>query len=169
MTASARIPKGEVVPKIVPNFLFEYQSQEAVEFYVSVFPNSKITNISYFNEAGPLPAGTVLTVEFLLDGQEFLAINSGAAFEFNESISFSVSCASQEEVDHYWDLLCTGGEESQCGWLKDRFGVSWQVVPAELGKYLGDPDPVRAQKAMKAMLGMHKLDLALFQAAVDAT
>jgi predicted 3-demethylubiquinone-9 3-methyltransferase (glyoxalase superfamily) len=157
-----------MVPKIIPNFLFDHQSQEAAEFYVSVFPNSKITGISYFGEGAPLPAGTVLTVQFVLDGQEFVAINSGTAFDFNESISFSVSCSSQDEVDHYWDLLLADGEEGHCGWLKDRFGVSWQIVPTELGKYLGDPDPARAEKAMKAMLDMRKLDLALFQAAVDA-
>jgi len=155
------------VPRITPCFLFDTQAHEAAEFYVSVFANSKVTNVGYFNDAGPLPAGTVLAVDFVLDGQDYTAINSGASFEFNESLSFRVNCADQEEVDHYWDLLCAGGEESQCGWLRDRFGVSWQIVPADLGKYLGDPDPVRAQRAMTAMLGMRKLDLAQFQAAVD--
>jgi predicted 3-demethylubiquinone-9 3-methyltransferase (glyoxalase superfamily) len=157
------------MPSITPSFLFENESLVAAEFYVSVFPNSKVNNVSYYNEAGPLPAGTVMAVEFALDGQDYTAINFGEKMAFNESISFRVNCATQEEVDRYWERLSAGGSEGQCGWLTDRFGMSWQIVPTDLGKYLGDPDPERAQRAMKAMLGMHKLDLALFQAAVDAT
>lgn len=156
------------MPPITPNFLFALEALEAAEFYVSVFPNSAITDVNHYGDAGPLPAGTVLAVNFVLDGQDFTAINSGQAFPFSESLSFRVSCASQAEVDHYWDLLTHGGEEGQCGWLTDRFGVSWQVTPVEMGRYLGDPDPERARRAMTAMLGMTKLDLALFQAAVDA-
>jgi len=156
------------LPRVVPSFLFNTESREAAEFYVSVFPNSMVTSVSHYGEAGPMPSGMVLAVDFVLDGQDYTAINSGASFEFNESLSFRVNCASQEEVDHYWDHLSTGGEEGQCGWLKDRFGVSWQIVPTEMGRYLGDPDPERAQRAMKAMLGMRKLDLTLFQAAVEA-
>jgi predicted 3-demethylubiquinone-9 3-methyltransferase (glyoxalase superfamily) len=157
------------VPKITPSFLFTMESRAAAEFYVSIFPNSHITNISYYNEAGPMPAGAVLSAEFQLDGQHFTAINSGVGFEFNESISFRINCDSQDEVDYYWQRLGEGGEESQCGWLSDRFGVRWQIVPVEMHRYLGDPDPERAARAMTAMLQMRKLDLAVFQAAVDQT
>lgn len=155
------------MPHITPNFLFATESEAAAELYVSIFPNSMITNVRYYNDAGPMPAGTVLAVDFQLDGQDFTAINSGVTFEFNESISFRIDCVSQDDVDYYWERLSDGGEESQCGWLSDRFGVSWQVVPVELDRYLSDPDPVRAQRAMTAMLQMHKLDLAVFKAAVE--
>lgn len=155
------------MPQIVPNFLFNDESADAVALYVSIFPNSRIESTSYYGEGAPLPAGTALAINFVLDGQEFTAINSGATFEFNESLSFRVNCESQDEVDRYWANLSAGGAEGQCGWLKDRFGVSWQIVPTEMGKYLGDPDPQRAQRAMKAMLGMHKLDLAAFERAVN--
>ena len=152
--------------RITTSFLFKSESYEAAEFYVSVFPNSEICDVGYYNEAGPMPTGTVLAVDFVLDGQEYTAVNFGDDVTFSEAISLRVNCATQDEVDHYWELLSDGGQEGQCGWLKDRFGVSWQIVPTELGKYLGDPDPARAQRAMKAMLTMHKLDLALLQAAV---
>ena len=152
--------------RITTSFLFKYESYEAAEFYVSVFPNSEICDVGYYNEAGSMPAGTVLAVDFVLDGQEYTAVNFGNAVSFTEAISLRVNCATQDEVDRYWELLGAGGQEGQCGWLTDRFGVSWQIVPSDLGKYLGDPDPVKAQRAMKAMLGMHKLDLALLQAAV---
>jgi predicted 3-demethylubiquinone-9 3-methyltransferase (glyoxalase superfamily) len=155
------------MPKITPSFLFATESLAAAEFYVSTFPNSSITNVSYYNEAGPMPAGTVLLVEFQLDGQEYTAINSGAAFEFNESISFQINCASQDDVDYYWQRLVDGGEESQCGWLSDRFGVHWQIVPIEMIRFLSDPDPQRAERAMAAMLQMRKLDLATLKAAAD--
>ena len=126
------------MPKITPNLWFDHQGQEAAEFYVSVFPNSEITDITYYGEAGPGPAGTVLTVEFVLDGQPFIAINGGPMFTFDEAVSFLIECADQDEVDYYWDKLVEGGEESQCGWLKDRFGLSWQVVPGRHGR---DPRP----------------------------
>ncbi|MGC2174994.1 MAG: VOC family protein [Acidimicrobiales bacterium] len=155
------------MPRITPSFLFASESRGAAEFYVTIFPNSKITRVNYYNEAGPMPAGTVLAVDFQLDGQDFTAINSGAAFEFNESISFRISCESQEDVDYYWHRLGEGGEESSCGWLSDRYGVHWQIVPTELERFLGDPDPERAERAMAAMLQMRKLDLAVLQAAVD--
>jgi predicted 3-demethylubiquinone-9 3-methyltransferase (glyoxalase superfamily) len=155
------------MPRITPNLWFDTEGQEAAEFYVSVFPNSKITNISHYGEAGPRPAGTVLTVDFTLDGQEFTAINGGPEFHFDEAISLLIDCADQDEVDYYWTKLSEGGEESQCGWLKDRYGLSWQVVPAGLGELLTDPDPERGQRAMKAMLGMQKLDLAALRAAAD--
>ncbi|MEY2404234.1 MAG: hypothetical protein QOD38_1785 [Acidimicrobiaceae bacterium] len=155
------------MPQITPNLWFDTQSEEAAEFYVSVFPNSKITKVSYYGEAGPRPAGTVLTVVFVLDGQEFTAINGGPEFTFDEAVSFLINCADQEEVDYYWDKLSEGGEESQCGWLKDKYGLSWQVVPAAMDELFTDPDPARADRAMKAMLGMRKLDVAALQAAAD--
>jgi len=155
------------MPRITPNLWFDTESKEAAEFYTSVFPNSKVTNISYFNEAGPRPAGTVLVVEFLLDGQEFMAINGGPEFTFSEAISLLINCADQAEVDYYWSKLTDGGEEGQCGWLKDRYGVSWQVVPGGMAEMLNDPDQARATRAMQAMLGMKKIDLAELQAAAD--
>jgi predicted 3-demethylubiquinone-9 3-methyltransferase (glyoxalase superfamily) len=155
------------MPKITPNLWFDTQGEEAAEFYVSVFPNSKITAVHYYGEAGPREAGTVLTVDFVLDGQEYTAINGGPQFTFDEAISLLVHCADQDEVDYYWDKLTDGGEESQCGWLKDRFGLSWQIVPAGMEDILGDPDPARSQRAMKAMFGMKKLDVAALRAAAD--
>ncbi len=156
------------MPAITPNFLFAVEALEAAEFYVSIFPNSSIGNISYYGEGSPMPAGTALSVDFELDSQAFTAINGGQAFEFSESISFRVVCHGQAEVDHYWDALTAGGSEGRCGWLKDKFGVSWQVSPVEMGQYLGHEDPLKAQKAMQAMLQMNKLDLALFEAAVNS-
>jgi predicted 3-demethylubiquinone-9 3-methyltransferase (glyoxalase superfamily) len=155
------------MPRITPNLWFDTQSEEAAEFYVSVFPNSRIRTISYYGEAGPRPAGTVLTVDFVLDGQEYTAINGGPEFTFDEAISLLINCADQEEVDYYWDKLSEGGEKGPCGWLKDRYGLSWQVVPEELTALITDPDKERAQRAMKAMLGMNKLDIAALHAAAD--
>jgi predicted 3-demethylubiquinone-9 3-methyltransferase (glyoxalase superfamily) len=155
------------MPKITPNLWFDTQGEEAAEFYVSVFPNSKITAVNYYNEAGPGEAGTAMTVDFVLDGQEYTAINGGPQFTFDEAISLLVHCADQDEVDYYWDKLTDGGEESQCGWLKDRFGLSWQIVPPGMEEILGDPDPARGERAMKAMLGMKKLDVAALHAAAD--
>jgi predicted 3-demethylubiquinone-9 3-methyltransferase (glyoxalase superfamily) len=155
------------MPRITPNLWFDTQGKEAAEFYVSVFPNSEITNVTYYNEAGPRPAGTVLTVDFMLDGQEYTAINGGPEFTFDEAISLLVNCADQAEVDHYWTTLSQGGEEGPCGWLKDRYGLSWQIAPAGMAELLSDPDPARAARAMKAMLGMKKLDVAAIRAAAD--
>ncbi|MCB5908690.1 VOC family protein [Streptomyces pinistramenti] len=155
------------MPKITPNLWFDTQAEEAAEFYVAVFPNSSITHISHFGEAGPRPAGMVLTVDFLLDGQEFTAINGGPEFTFDEAVSLLISCTDQDEVDHYWSRLTDGGKEVQCGWLRDRYGLSWQVVPEELDALLEDPDPLRATRAMRAMLGMKKLDIAALRAAAD--
>ena len=132
------------MPRITPNLWFDTEGEEAAEFYVSVFPNSKITNVTYYGEAGPGTAGTVLTVDFVLDGQEYTAINGGPQFTFDEAISLSINCADQDEVDYYWDKLTEGGEESQCGWLKDKFGLSWQVVPAGMAEMLNDPDRAHA-------------------------
>jgi predicted 3-demethylubiquinone-9 3-methyltransferase (glyoxalase superfamily) len=155
------------MPRITPNLWFDTQGEAAAEFYVSVFPNSKITSISHYNEAGPRPAGTVLTVDFVLDGQPFTAINGGPQFTFDEAISLLIDCADQDEVDYYWNSLSDGGEQGQCGWLKDRFGLSWQVVPGGMEEMLGDPDPGRARRAMQAMLGMTKIDVAALRAAAD--
>jgi predicted 3-demethylubiquinone-9 3-methyltransferase (glyoxalase superfamily) len=155
------------MPRITPNLWFDTQGQQAAELYVSVFPNSRITNVSYYGEAGPREAGTVMTVDFELDGQPFTAINGGPEFTFDEAISLLINCADQDEVDHYWTKLAVGGEEGPCGWLKDRYGLSWQVIPAALGELVGDPDPGRAQRAMQAMLGMKKIDVAALHAAAD--
>jgi predicted 3-demethylubiquinone-9 3-methyltransferase (glyoxalase superfamily) len=155
------------MPEITPNLWFDTEGKEAAEFYCSVFPNSKINNVTYYGEAGPRPAGTVLTVDFELDGQRLTAINGGPEFTFDEAVSFLINCADQKEVDYYWSKLTEGGEESQCGWLKDKYGLSWQVVPTELEKLITDPDEGRAQRAMKAMLGMKKLDVAALRAAAD--
>jgi len=153
------------VPSITPNLWFDTQSKEAAEFYCSVFPNSKINNVSYYGEAGPREAGTVLTVDFELDGQRFTAINGGPDFKFTEAVSFLIDCADQAEIDYYWDKLGDGGEYGPCGWLKDRYGLSWQVAPEEIAQLLGDPDNEAGQRAMKAMLGMGKLDIAALKAA----
>ena len=155
------------MPRITPNLWFDTESKEAAEFYVSVFPNSKITNVTHYGEAGPREAGMVLTVDFVLDGQQFTAINGGSQFTFDEAISLLINCADQEEVDYYWTKLSEGGEEGQCGWLKDRYGLSWQVAPLGLEEALSDPDEGRAQRAMKAMLGMKKIDIAVIRAAAD--
>lgn len=155
------------MPRIIPNLWFDTQALDAAEHYTSIFPNSRINNVSHFGEAGQREAGTVLTVEFELDGHPFTALNGGPEFTFDAAVSFMVECADQAEVDRYWELLGAGGEESQCGWLKDRFGLSWQIVPTEMGEIMSDPDPARAQRAMKAMLGMSKLDLAALRAAAD--
>jgi predicted 3-demethylubiquinone-9 3-methyltransferase (glyoxalase superfamily) len=153
------------MPLITPNLWFDTQSQEAAEFYCSVFPNSEIKAISYYNEAGPREAGMVLTVDFALDGQEFTAINGGPEFTFDEAISFVVNCADQQEIDYYWTKLSEGGEEGPCGWLKDKYGLSWQIVPERMAELMSDPDQGRAERAMRAMLGMKKIDVAALEAA----
>ncbi len=154
--------------KITPCLWFDEQGEEAARFYTSIFEDSRIVEIARYGEAGPRPAGTVMTVNFELAGQPFVALNGGPEFTFNEAISFQVRCDSQEEVDRLWAALTEGGEESQCGWLKDRFGLSWQIIPTALFDLLGDPDPGRSQRAMQAMLGMRKLDIAEMQRAANA-
>jgi predicted 3-demethylubiquinone-9 3-methyltransferase (glyoxalase superfamily) len=154
--------------KITPYLWFDTQGLDAAEFYVSLFPNSRIVSKSHYGDAGPRPAGMVMTVEFELDGHTYVALNGGPEFTLSEAFSLAVSCADQAEVDHYWSrLLEGGGEASQCGWLKDRFGVSWQITPVGLYDALSDPDPERAQRAMAAMLTMGKIDLAAIQEAVE--
>ena len=154
------------MPGITPNLWFDTQGLEAAEFYVSVFPNSKITAVTHYPE-GAGPAGEVLTVDFELDGQPYTAINGGPQFTFDEAISLMINCQDQTELDHYWEKLTDGGEESQCGWLKDRFGLSWQVTGPGMNELLNDPDPARASRAMAAVYGMKKLDLAAIRAAAD--
>jgi predicted 3-demethylubiquinone-9 3-methyltransferase (glyoxalase superfamily) len=157
------------MPTTTPCLWFDTQAEEAATFYTSVFPNSKITEVSHYGSAGPRPEGMVLTVEFQLDGQPYTALNGGPEFTFNEAISFQISCQDQEEVDHYWEKLTEGGEEGPCGWLKDRYGVSWQVVPTALIKLLTEPDQERSQRAMKAMFDMKKIDIAALERAADQT
>ncbi len=153
--------------RITPCLWFDTEGEEAATFYVSLFENSRITEVSRYGEAGPRPAGTVMVVSFELDGRPFTALNGGPEFTFNEAISLQIDCQSQEEVDYYWDGLTAGGEEGPCGWLKDRYGVSWQVVPSALTTLLQDPDPGRSQRAMAAMLTMKKIDIAAVLAAAD--
>jgi predicted 3-demethylubiquinone-9 3-methyltransferase (glyoxalase superfamily) len=155
------------MPRITPNLWFDTESEQAAEFYVSVFPNSGIKMVSYYGEAGPGPAGTVLTVDFTLDGEEFTAINGGPQFKFDEAVSFAIHCADQAEIDYYWTRLSEGGEEGPCGWLKDRYGLSWQVIPAGYEELMCDPDQGRRDRAMRAVLGMKKLDMVAIQAAAD--
>ena len=153
-----------------PCLWFDNQGEEAAGFYTSIFKNSRIVSTSYYGEGAPLPAGTALTVEFELDGQTFTALNGGPAdFHFDESISFQIPCADQDEVDHYWERLGEGGEPGSCGWLKDRYGVSWQVVPRRLVELLSDPDPGRSQRAMARMLTMGKIEIAELERAAQGS
>ena len=156
------------MPKITPCLWFDTQGEEAAEFYTSIFPNSRIVDVSHYGSAGPREAGTVMAVKFELDGQELVALNGGPEFTFDEAISFQIDCADQEEVDRYSEALTDGGEQGPCGWVKDRFGLSWQVVPARLLELIGDPDTERGQRAMAAMLEMRKIDIAAVEAAADA-
>jgi predicted 3-demethylubiquinone-9 3-methyltransferase (glyoxalase superfamily) len=153
--------------KIVPNLWFDTEAEEAADFYVSVFQNSRIVGVARYNDAGPRPAGMVMTVEFELDRQRFVAINGGSQFKFDEAVSFQIDCETQEEIDYYWERLSDGGEEGPCGWLKDRYGLSWQVVPTGMEEMLGDADRGRAERAMKAMLGMRRIDIAALRSAAD--
>ena len=154
--------------RITPCLWFDTQGEEAAAFYTSIFQNSRIVHVARYGEAGPRPAGSVMTVSFELDGQKFLALNGGPQFTFSEAVSFQVDCRSQEEVDEYWARLGDGGEEGPCGWLKDRYGVSWQVVPTRLPELLGDPDAETSQRVMRAMLEMKKIDIATLEQAAAA-
>lgn len=145
--------------KITPFLWFDDQAEEAMNFYVSIFKNSKVASITRYGEAGPGPKGTVMSATFSLDGQEFFAINGGPLFKFTEAISLFVNCETQQEVDELWDKLSAGGKPSRCGWLKDKFGLSWQIIPSALGKMLGDKDAAKAKRVMQAMLKMDKLDI----------
>lgn len=155
--------------KIAPFLWFENQAEEATNFYVSIFKNSKVTNISRYGEGSPGQAGTVMTTNFELDGQEFIALNGGPLFSFSSATSFFVKCETQEEVDHYWDSLSAdGGEEQRCGWLKDKYGVTWQIVPNILGELLGDEDPEKSKRVLDAMLQMDKIEISKLKQAYDA-
>jgi predicted 3-demethylubiquinone-9 3-methyltransferase (glyoxalase superfamily) len=151
--------------KITTFLWFDKNAEEAAKYYVSLFKNSKILSVARFGDAGPGPKGSVMTVSFELDGQEFIALNGGPQFQFTEAISLLVNCDTQKEVDELWKKLSAGGEESQCGWLKDKFGLSWQIVPRQLGKMLTDPDPGKSKRVMEAMLPMKKLDIAALEKA----
>ncbi len=152
---------------IIPNLWFDTEAEEAADFYIGIFPNSRVVNVLHYTEAGPRPAGTVMTVEFELDGNRFVGINGGPDFAFSEAVSFQITCETQDEVDYYWKSLTEGGEEGPCGWLKDRFGLSWQIVPTGMDELFADPDQTKAARAMQAMFGMKKLDIAALQAAAD--
>ena len=147
------------MPRVTPFLWFDDQAEEAVRFYTSVFPISRIVEVSRYTESAPGRTGSVMTVEFELDGQPMIALNGGPHFRFNEAVSFSIDCKSQEEVDYYWEKLTDGGEEVQCGWLKDRYGLSWQVNPGVLDEMLKDPDREKADRVMQAMLRMVKIDI----------
>jgi predicted 3-demethylubiquinone-9 3-methyltransferase (glyoxalase superfamily) len=156
-----------MLQRIVPNLWFDTEAEEAAGFYISIFDNSRIVSTTRYTEAGPREAGMVMTVEFELDGQRFVGINGGPEFTFDEAVSFQITCETQEEIDRYWERLTEGGEEGPCGWLKDRFGLSWQVVPTGMDEFLTDPDPKRAERAMRAMLQMRKVDIAALRSAAD--
>ncbi len=153
--------------RITPFLWFDNQAEEAMDFYVSVFENSEVLSVSRYGEAGPGADGSVMVATFRLGGQEFMALNGGPHFTFSEAISFSIPCETQEEVDYFWNTLSEGGEKSQCGWLKDRFGLSWQVVPTILGELMQDEDPEKANSVMRAMLQMTKIDIAQLQQAYE--
>jgi predicted 3-demethylubiquinone-9 3-methyltransferase (glyoxalase superfamily) len=156
------------MPKITPYLWFDTEGEEAARFYTSIFPNSRILEVARYGSAGPRPEGTVMTVSFELDGKRFVALNGGPDFAFNEAVSFLVDCETQEEVDSYWNTLSEGGEHGPCGWLKDRFGLSWQIIPTALPRLLGDPDRKKAQRVMAAMLKMGKIDVAELERAAAA-
>ncbi|MGD0167055.1 MAG: VOC family protein [Gaiellaceae bacterium] len=154
---------------ITPCLWFDTESEEAAAFYTSLFPNSRILSVTRFGPGAPRPVGMVMTVSFELDGREFLALNGGPELKFNEAVSFQVTCEDQEEVDRYWDALVAGGEEGPCGWLKDRYGLSWQIVPNALPGLLGDPDREKSQRVMQALLKMKKIDVDILERAASQT
>ena len=153
--------------KITPFLWFDDKAEEAMNFYVSIFKNSKIERVTRCGDAGPGPKGTVLTATFQLDGQEFIALNGGPHFKFTEAISLFVNCETQEEVDELWEKLSEGGKKDRCGWLKDKYGLSWQIIPKALGKMMGDPDAQKSQAVMQAMLKMNKIVIDDLQKAYD--
>jgi predicted 3-demethylubiquinone-9 3-methyltransferase (glyoxalase superfamily) len=154
------------MPKITPFLWFDTQAEEAAKVYCSIFPNSKIGTVTRYSKVGPGPEGSVLTVAFALDGQDFTALNAGPQFKFTEAVSFVIRCKTQDEIDHYWSkLTANGGQESMCGWLKDKFGLSWQVVPANISELMSDPDPQKSGRVMQALLQMKKLDISALEKA----
>ncbi len=158
---------AQINSRITPCLWFDGDGEEAAHFYTSVFKNSRIVEITRYTEAGPGVEGAVMTVTFDLDGHRFVALNGGPEFTFNEAVSFQVACESQDEVDYFWSRLAEGGEEGPCGWLKDRFGLSWQIIPPGLTELITDPDPGRARRATEAMFGMKKIDIAAMRRAAD--
>ncbi len=155
--------------KIIPNLWFDTEAEEAANFYVSVFPNSRIVEITHYTEAGPREPGMVMTVAFDLDGQRFIGINGGPNFKFDEAVSFEIHCKDQDEVDYYWEKLTEGGKEVQCGWLADRYGLAWQVVPKGMNELFSDEDKSKSERAMQAMLGMVKLDIEELRRAAEGS
>lgn len=155
------------MPKLTPNLWFDGQAEEAANYYVSIFKNSRVMNVSRYGDTGPGPEGSALVVTFSLDGQDFAAINGGPEFTFSEAISFQIDCADQDEVDYFWEKLSEGGRKDQCGWLKDKYGLSWQVVPTILEKLMTDKDPAKTNSVMRAMMQMAKLDIAGLKAAYE--
>ncbi len=153
--------------KITPFLWFDGQAEEAMNFYVSIFMNSKVLSVNRYGKGAPMPEGTVLTASFELDGQQFVALNGGSMYKFSPATSFVVNCDTQAEVDYYWDKLGAGGKHNRCAWLDDKFGVTWQIVPKQLGLLLSDPDPVKAGRVMQAMMQMSKIDIAGLQRAAD--
>ena len=153
--------------RITPNLWFDTEAEEAANFYVSIFDDARIVAIAHYTDAGPREAGTVMTVEFELAGQRFVGINGGPEFTFDEAVSLQVNCETQDEIDYYWEKLSEGGEEGPCGWLKDRYGLSWQVTPTGMEELFADSDPKRAERAMRAMFGMGKIDIAALRSAAD--
>lgn len=154
--------------RITPFLWFDDQAEEAMNFYVSIFKNSKVGRVTRYGEAGPGPKGSVMSATFQLEGQEFMALNGGPHFSFTPAISFFVNCETQEEVDQLWKKLSAGGKTERCGWLKDKYGLSWQIIPSALGRLMGDKDAAKAQSVMKAMLQMDKIDIARLEQAYDA-
>jgi predicted 3-demethylubiquinone-9 3-methyltransferase (glyoxalase superfamily) len=153
--------------KITPCLWFDNQAEEAANFYTSIFKDSKIGKVSHYGDAGPGPKGSVMTAEFQIEGQDFMGLNGGPLFKFNESVSFVVNCETQDEVDYYWEKLSAGGEKVQCGWLKDKYGLSWQVTPTILGKLMSDKDPEKVKRVTEAMLKMKKLDINILKEAYN--
>jgi predicted 3-demethylubiquinone-9 3-methyltransferase (glyoxalase superfamily) len=157
------------MPEIAPCLWFDTEAEDAAAFYTSVFPNGRVLEVTHYGKGGPRPEGMVLTVSFQLDGRPFTALNGGPEFTFNEAVSFEVHCTSQDEVDYYWRNLSEDGEEGPCGWLKDKFGVSWQVVPDRLIELISDPDPERSERVVRAMMQMQKIDIAALEEAANAS
>jgi predicted 3-demethylubiquinone-9 3-methyltransferase (glyoxalase superfamily) len=159
--------KGKIHQKITPFLWFNDQAEEAMKFYVSIFKNSKAGTITRYEDSGPGPKGTVMTATFQLEGQEFIALNGGPKFPFTEAVSFVVNCDTQEEIDEFWEKLSAGGKKGPCGWLKDKFGLSWQVVPEALGEMMKDADAEKSDRVMKAIMQMEKLDIARLKQAFE--